>query len=139
MNKLKILIIDGQGGRIGKLLCEKIKASYTDAVITGVGTNSMATAAMLKGGADEGATGENSVVVCSKNADVIIGPVGIVIADSLLGEITEAVANAVAKSKAQKLLIPVNKCNNIIIGVEEKSLSELIDKTVQKLYDLINN
>ena len=136
---INILIVDGQGGRIGKLLCEKIKASDIPCKITAVGTNSIATTAMLKGGADEGATGENSVIVCSKNVDVIIGPVGIVIADSLLGEITEGMSSAIARSKAKKLLIPVNKCNNIIIGIKEKSLSELIDKTLQELYNLIND
>ncbi|MBR5516263.1 MAG: DUF3842 family protein [Clostridia bacterium] len=139
MDKLNILIIDGQGGRVGKLLCERIKETDLNCEITAVGTNSLATSAMLKGGATRVATGENSVLVCSKNADVIIGPVGIAIADSLLGEITSVMANAVAQSNAVKLLIPVTKCNNIVIGVDDLSFSELIDKTVQKLYNLYKN
>lgn len=133
MDKLNILIVDGQGGRIGKLLCEKLKASDIPIMLTAVGTNSIATSSMLKGGADQGATGENSVIVCSRDADIIVGPVGIVIADSLLGEITVNMATAIGQSRAIKLLIPVNKCSNRIIGTENFSLSELIDKTVAEV------
>ena len=105
MKQLNVLIIDGQGGRIGRQLVERIRASGIPAHITAVGTNSAATAAMLKGGADQGATGENAVAVCSRSADVIVGPIGIVIADAMLGEITENMAVAVGKSGARKLLL----------------------------------
>lgn len=136
---MNILVIDGQGGRIGKLLTERIKAAYPDAVLTAVGTNSLATQSMIKGGADNAATGENSVKVCSRDADIIIGPVGIAIPDSLLGEITPAMAAAVAKSKARKILIPVSKCRIIIAGADRMTLSELIDEAIKKINGITNN
>jgi len=133
---MKILVIDGQGGRIGRLIVEGIKKTRPDADIIAVGTNSIATSAMMKGGADQAATGENSVIVCTRDADVIVGPVGIAIADSLLGEITPAMALAVGQSSAVKLLIPVSKCNNRIVGADEMTLSSLIDKTVKTISDI---
>ena len=138
MKELNILVVDGQGGRVGKLICEKLKASNLSCTITAVGTNSIATSSMLKGGADQGATGENSVVVCSRDTDLIIGPLGIAIADSLLGEITPAMANAIGQSKAIKLLIPINKCNNRIIGTEDISLSDLVERTVKTVIKISN-
>ena len=123
MNRLQIVIIDGQGGRMGKGIVEQLKKRFPDLPLTAVGTNSIATAAMMKAGADWGATGENPVVVNSRSADVIIGPVGIVIADSLLGEVTETMAAAVGKSPAHKLLIPVS---HTVVGCRELSLSEYI-------------
>lgn len=130
---MKILIIDGQGGRMGKNIIEGIRNAGINAEITAVGTNSMSTATMLKAGADRGATGENSVVVCSRDADVIIGPIGIVIADSLLGEVTEKMAVSVSKSEAKKLLIPINQCNNFVVGVEDLSINTLINSVVEQL------
>jgi len=132
MNK-NVLIIDGQGGQLGRQMVEAVRRLIPDAQITAVGTNSLATAAMLKAGADQGATGENAVVVCARTADIIVGPVGIVIADSLLGEITPKMAVAVGQSQAKKILMPVNKCNNIIIGVDGKTTSELIDDAIAKI------
>jgi len=128
-----VLIIDGQGGQLGRQMVEAVRRLIPDAQITAVGTNALATSAMLKAGADRGATGENSVVVCTRDADIIVGPVGIVIADSLLGEITPKMAVAVGQSPAKKILLPVNKCNNIIIGVDGKSTSELIDDAIAKI------
>ena len=133
MKQLNVLIIDGQGGRIGRQLVERIRASGIPAHITAVGTNSAATAAMLKGGADQGATGENAVAVCSRSADVIVGPIGIVIADAMLGEITENMAVAVGKSGARKLLLPVNLCANTVVGVPDVSISALLSSTVEHL------
>ncbi|MBQ4650731.1 MAG: DUF3842 family protein [Firmicutes bacterium] len=132
MNK-NVLIIDGQGGQLGRQMVEAVRRLIPDAQITAVGTNSIATSAMLKAGADQGATGENAVVVCTRNADIIVGPVGIVIADSLLGEITPRMAVAVGQSPAKKILMPVNKCNNIIIGVDGKTTSELIEDAIAKI------
>ena len=129
----RIVIIDGQGGGLGRQLVSELKKALPELQLTAVGTNSLATAAMLKAGADRGATGENSVVVCTRDADIIVGPVGIVIADSLLGEITPKMAVAVGQSPAKKILLPVNKCNNIIIGVDGKSTSELIDDAIAKI------
>lgn len=105
---MTILVIDGQGGRLGKQIVEAARSQFPDAEILAVGTNATATATMLKAGADDGATGENPVVVACRKADIIIGPLGIVIADSLLGEVTEKMALAVARSKAERILIPMN-------------------------------
>lgn len=130
---MNILVIDAQGGGIGKQVIAAVRKAYPQAVVTAVGTNSIATAAMLKAGANEAATGENAVVVCCRKADVIIGPVGIVIADALLGEITPAMATAVGQSGAKKLLIPVNHCNNIVVGVADLSMQRLVEAAVREL------
>lgn len=129
----QILIIDGQGGLLGKQLVEAIRKAVPDAEITAVGTNSIATSSMLKAGAHQGATGENAVLVAVRHADIIAGPVGMVIADSLLGEITPAMAAAVGSSDAVKLLLPVNKCNNVVICAGGKSTSELIEEAVDRI------
>ena len=132
----KVLIIDGQGGLLGKQMVAACKELITEAEITAVGTNTMATSAMLKAGATNGATGENAVIVGARRADIIVGPVGIVIADSLLGEITPAMATAIGQSEAIKILLPVNKCNNIIIGTRDKSTSDLIDEAIEKIREI---
>ena len=133
---MKILIIDAQGGGIGKQLVLAAKGSRPDAVVTAVGTNSAATSAMLKAGADHAATGENAVVVNSRKADVIIGPVGIVIADALFGEITPLMAKAVAQSSGKRILIPVNHCDNIVVGVGDLNLNRLIQDVIRELEKL---
>lgn len=130
---MHILVIDGQGGKLGKRIVEAIRAKLSQAEITVVGTNSSATEAMLKGGADHAATGENAVIVASRKTDFIIGPVGIVIADSMIGEITPAMAVAVAQSNAKRILIPINKCDNIIAGVGNIPLTVLIEDAVSRL------
>ena len=133
---MNILVIDGQGGMIGRQLITEIRKTIPDAEITAVGTNTLATASMLKTGADSGATGENAVIVCARRADVIIGPIGIVIADSLLGEVTPAMAAAVGSSSVKKILLPVNKCNNIIVGTADKSTSDLIAEAIRRVQEL---
>lgn len=130
---MNILVIDGQGGRLGAQLIKEIRTRLPQSRIMAVGTNSVATAAMLKAGAEESATGENPVVVACRKADVIVGPVGIVIADAMLGEITEKMACAVARADARRILIPVNRCDHIIAGVGEQSLSALIADAVDKI------
>ena len=130
---MNILVIDAQGGGIGRQVITAVRKAYPKVWVTAVGTNSIATAAMLKAGANEAATGENAVVVCCRKADVIIGPVGIVIADALLGEITPAMSAAIGQSNAKKLLIPVNHCNNIVVGVADLSMQKLVDAVVQEL------
>ena len=132
----KVLIIDGQGGLLGKQMVEAVKDILPDAEIIVVGTNIMATNTMLKAGADNGATGENAVIVCARTADIIVGPIGIAIADSLLGEITPAMAVAVGQSAAKKILIPVNKCNNMIVGVGDKKTSDLIKEAIEMIADI---
>ena len=136
MNK-KILVIDGQGGRIGSQLVTAIKNAYPSVFITAVGTNTLATAAMIRAKADACATGENAVVVGCRTADVIIGPVGIAIADSLYGEVTPSMALAVGQSRAIRILIPFNHCDNRIVGVADFSISRLIDQVVEELKDIL--
>ena len=126
---MKIIVIDGQGGRIGKTVIEQIREAKIDCTITALGTNSLATSAMIKAGADNGATGENPVVVGCRNADIIIGPIGIIAADSMLGEITPKMAEAVGQSNARKILIPVNRCFEVA-GVREMSLSQYVSEAV---------
>lgn len=130
---MNILIIDAQGGGIGKQLVSAIKKNMPDVSVTAVGTNSAATSAMIKAGADNAATGENAVIVNSKKADVIIGPVGIVIADALLGEITPLMAAAVAQSPARRILIPINHCDNIVVGVDDLSVGKLLQDVIKEL------
>lgn len=114
---MEILVIDGQGGGLGRQLVAAVKKAVPQAVVTAIGTNSAATSAMLKAGADRAATGENAVVVGCRRADVILGPIGIVMADALLGEITPAMAQAVAQSDARRILIPTNRCDTLVVGV----------------------
>lgn len=130
---MEILVIDGQGGGIGRQLVGAIKAAKPEASVTAVGTNSMATSAMLKAGADRGATGENAVVVACRKAEIIVGPIAIVIADGLLGEITPAMAKAVGQSSAKRILIPVNHCDNIIAGVEDIAMGTLIQRAIEEI------
>lgn len=133
---MNILVIDAQGGGIGKQLVAAIKQNITNAIITAVGTNSTATSAMLKAGADYGATGENAVVVACRKADIIVGPVGIVIADALFGEITPRMATAVGQSTAKRILIPISHCDNIVVGVADLSLSAMIQAVVKTIQSL---
>lgn len=134
----RILVIDGQGGNLGGQLIKLMKEQLTSVTIHAVGTNSRATANMLKGGADMVATGENAVVVGCRKADIIVGPVGIVIADALLGEITPLMAKAVGQSEAVRVLVPVNKCETLIAGTEEVSLSQLLKDAVDKVKQLLD-
>lgn len=133
---MNVLVIDGQGGRIGGQIIEKIIERGIRCELTAVGTNSAATAAMLKKGARSAATGENAVRVACRHADAVIGPVGIVIADSLLGEVSPGMALAVAQADAVRILIPVNMCDNIVAGVGNTSLGALIEDAVDRLAGL---
>ncbi len=130
---MKIMVMDGQGGRMGKSVVEQIRARFPEDEILAVGTNSIATAAMLKAGADAGATGENPAIVGCRTADIIIGPMGIVIADSLLGEITPKMAVAIGQSEAKKVLIPVNRCQHFVVGCEDLSLGEYVKLVVEEV------
>ena len=130
---MKIVVIDGQGGGIGRALVSGIKANAPDCLLTAVGTNSMATVAMQKAGADKAATGENAVIVACRTADVIVGPVGIVVADALVGEVTPQMAQAIGSSGAKKILIPVNMCDTIVVGVSETNVSSLVNLAIQKI------
>lgn len=134
---MRVLIIDGQGGGLGRQLVGAVKERYPDTEVLAVGTNSMATGAMLRAGADQAATGENSVAVAAAKADVIMGPVGIVIADSMLGEITPRMAAAVGQSRAKRILLPVNLCDNIVVGVTDAPMAQKVQSAVDKLGELM--
>jgi len=134
---MNIMIVDGQGGQLGAQLVKEILAQYQNVDLTAVGTNAIATAAMLKAGAKNAATGENPVIVACRKADVIIGPVGIVIADSLLGEITDKMAVAIGQANAVRILIPMNKCDNLIAGVSSLNIRSLIEDVILKLNNLM--
>ncbi len=133
---MQIVVIDGQGGRLGQLLVEAILKEQIPCELLAVGTNSTATKAMMKAGAGQGATGENPVVVAARSADIIIGPIGIVVADSLYGEITPTMATAIGQSQALKLLLPVSHCNNQVIGVTEMTMNDMVKATVERLKKL---
>lgn len=134
---MKITIIDGQGGKIGKTIVEQLKKTHPEQELYAIGTNSLATAAMLKAGADYGATGENPCILNAQDSNIIIGPVGIVIANALLGEITPAIATAVGASKAYKILIPMNRCNHYVVGCDENGLSDNIRMVCEKVDSLL--
>lgn len=135
---MNILVIDAQGGGLGRQIISALRKSNLTADIIAVGTNSVATTAMLKAGASKAATGENPIIVNAKKADIIIGPAGIVIANALLGEITPKMAKAIGTSSATRILIPFNDCDNIFVGVEMTNLSSLINQAIDKVNELIN-
>lgn len=134
---MKVVVIDGQSGRMGQLLIDRMRNAGLSCEILAIGTNALATAAMLKAGADAGATGENPVLVACRTADIIAGPIGILSADSLLGEITPAMAVAIGQSAAKKVLLPVNQCSNIVVGTQSLSLSRLMDEAVDLLRSML--
>ncbi|MBQ6334806.1 MAG: DUF3842 family protein [Erysipelotrichaceae bacterium] len=133
-----IAVIDGQGGNIGKQLVKSIKESFPETVVRAIGTNSIATGNMLKGGADEAATGENALIVACKQADVIVGPIGIIVPDALLGEVSPVMAQAVGMSKAKKVLIPLNRCDVLIPGSDDKSTGELLNDALKMIRAIIS-
>ena len=136
---MNILVIDAQGGGLGKQLIAALRKNFPDMDITAVGTNTMATAVMLKAGATHAATGENAVVVGCRKADIIIGPLAIVIADSRYGEITPAMSLAVAQSNAKRILIPFNHCDNIVVGIGDYNMTALIQEAVDEVARTIKN
>ena len=130
---MKIVVIDGQGGRLGKLLVEGGRERMPQAEIYAIGTNALATASMLKAGADFGATGENPVVRAVMDADGVLGPVGIVVANAILGEVTPAMAEAVGSCRGKKFLVPMNNCGVVVAGVSEQPLSAYVASAVEAL------
>ncbi len=130
---MNILVIDGQGGRLGAQLVTLIKEAIPTATLMAVGTNAVAAAAMKKAGADESASGENPTLVAARRADLIVGPIGIVIADSMLGEVTAKMACAVGQADATRILLPINRCENIVAGVGDLSLTALLSDAMQKI------
>ena len=136
MSRVRVLVIDGQGGGLGRQLTAALAAGCPDIELTAVGTNSIAASAMLKAGAHRAATGENAVVVNCRRADIIVGPIGIAIADALMGEISPAMANAVASSNAYRVLIPMNLCSTYVAGVDKKS-SAILDDAMAHIRSLL--
>ena len=130
---MKVLIIDGQGGGLGRQLVAAVKERFPEIEVLAVGANSTATGAMLRAGADQAATGENAVLVASRRADVIMGPIGIVIADAMLGEITPVMAAAAGQSEAKRILLPVGQCDNIIAGVGDMPIAKMVQEAVELL------
>ncbi len=134
--RINLLVIDGQGGRLGQRLIEEAIDKIPDISITCVGTNSFATERMIKSGAKSAATGENAMIVACRNADIITGPLGIAIADSLMGEISPAMANAVGQSAAQRVLIPMNLCDTYVAGINPSSTA-IIKDAIEKIQSLV--
>ena len=130
---MNILVIDGQGGQLGSQLIKTMLSELDQIKIIAIGTNAVATSAMLKAGAHQAATGENPVLVACKKADIILGPIGIVIADSMLGEVTPKMAVAVGQADAARILIPINKCENLVAGVTAVSTKMLLEDVMNKL------
>lgn len=133
----RILVIDGQGGGVGKQLVKSIKEKITNITLVGIGINSIATSAMHKAGADIIATGENAIIVNSKKADIIVGPIGIILTNALCGEVTNKISDAIATSSAKKVLIPFNNCDTTISGLTNTSITFLIEDAIKKINELL--
>jgi hypothetical protein len=133
VDHMRVCVIDGMGGGIGNALIKKIKAAFQEQVeIIALGTNAIATAQMMKAGANKGASGENAVIVTVREVDVIIGPISILLADSMMGEMTAAMAAAVSSSPALKLILPLTQEPVEVIGVSPEPLPHLVDQLVEK-------
>lgn len=137
---MRIAVIDGQGGGLGKAIIEKLRNVGDESIrIIALGTNSIATANMLKGGANDGATGENPVIHNAPRVDIIMGPIGIIVSNSMLGELTPSMAQAITESNAAKVLIPFNKCSVYITGITDDTLQYHVDSAVNKALALLKN
>ncbi len=131
---MKVAVVDGQGGGIGKTIVEKLRRELPEGTqIIALGTNALATTLMLKAGASEGASGENAIVFNAPKVDVIVGPIGIISANSMMGELTPLMAGAIAESPAKKILIPLNRCNIEVAGVKNEPLPYYIDTAVNMI------
>lgn len=127
---MNVLVIDAQGGGMGRMLVEGLKRAMPQQPVTAVGTNALATSAMLKAGADQAATGENAIRVCAAKADIILAPIGMVLADAMLGEVTAEMAAAIGRSSAHKILLPVSRCQTSVVGVAKMTMAEAVEKAV---------
>lgn len=134
---MKILVIDAQGGGMGRMLVEGLKKALPDQPVIAVGTNALATSAMLKGGADQAATGENAIRVCAAAADLILAPIGMVLADAMLGEVTAEMAVAVGRSPAHKILLPVARCQTSVVGVQRMTMAEAVERAVAEAVERV--
>ena len=134
---MNVLVVDGQGGQLGGQIIKLLKENFEDIKISAVGTNAMATSTMLKAGANQAATGENPLIVACRKADIIIGPIGIVIADSLWGELTPQMAVAVGQAEAVRILLPINKCDNIVAGISDLSTTTILNDVIARVKSII--
>jgi hypothetical protein len=135
---MKIIVVDGKSGKTGALFIEELRKRGCDLELTAIGTNVIATTSMLKAGANDGASGENAIMVATRGADLIVGPLGIVEADAIMGEITPKAATAIGSSQATKLLIPINLCNTIVVGTQDFSMKKLIEESVNQFLELVS-
>lgn len=136
---MKVLVIDAQGGGMGRMLVEGLKKALPEQPVIAVGTNALATSAMLKAGADQAATGENAIRVCAATADLILAPVGMVLADAMLGEVTADMALAVGRSPAHRILLPVARCQTTIAGMPKMTMAEAVEQAVAEAVRRIRN
>lgn len=135
---MRVAVIDGQGGGMGKIMVEKLRQEFAESIeILALGTNAFAATLMLKAGANEGASGENAIIICSSKVDVIMGPIGIIVANSMLGELTPQMAKAIAESPAKKILIPMNKCDVYLAGVKSEPLPHQVDHAIELMKKFI--
>ena len=137
---MNVVVMDAQGGGMGRMLVEALKREMPEQPVIAVGTNALATAAMLKGGADEGATGENAVAFGAGRAHILLGPVGILAANGLLGEVTPRMAEAIGASEAVKILLPSQRCSiRLAVGPAQPlqyyldDAMRLLDEEVRRL------
>ncbi|MGN0972436.1 MAG: DUF3842 family protein [Aristaeellaceae bacterium] len=129
---MNVVVMDAQGGGMGRMLVEALKREMPEQPVIAVGTNALATSAMLRAGADQGATGENAIRVCAGKANLILGPIGMVLCDAMLGEVTAGMACAVASSPAHKILLPVSRCQVTVAGLKKQTLTEAVEAAVQE-------
>lgn len=135
---MKIVVVDGQGGGIGRAIVERLKVALPEVSILALGTNALATSQMMKAGSDDGATGENAIIYNVQDADIICGVVGILNANSMLGELTPKIAEAIGTSKAYKVLLPLNRCHIHIVSVEDLPLGKHIENAVEEVKKYLN-
>ena len=133
---MRLVVMDAQGGGIGKMLVSGLKQAMPEQPVIAAGTNALATSAMLRAGADQGATGENAIAVCAAQAELILAPIGMVLCDAMLGEVTAVMANAIGRSAAHKILVPINRCQTTIAGLPATTLAEAVADAVRKAVEL---
>lgn len=136
---MNVAVVDGQGGGIGRAIVEKVKKAFPDLNVLALGTNAVATGQMLRAGADEGATGENAIIHNMQHVDIVIGVIGILNANSMMGEMSPAMAAAIGGSHTFKILLPINRCHIHVVSVEDLPLGSHIDNAVMVLGDYLKN
>ena len=137
---MRIGILDGQGGGIGSAIIKRLREEFGEKMeVVALGTNSIATAQMMKARANKGATGENAIIQTAPRMDILIGPIGIVLAQAMMGEVTPAIAQAVASSPGLKLLVPLSQENIELVGLAPEPLPHLVDKIIIRLKEWIAN